>query len=102
MDVVMKQPAANMPTKNLLLDKHLDGKTYLVAEQFSLAEVCYMPFPGFPATNGNRSSASSCVVEPAPTRAAERRCHSAGEVAQRQPADFPIPSTNKTNAPIRI
>jgi len=31
----------------LILDKHLDGKTYLVAEQFSLAEVCYMPFLDF-------------------------------------------------------
>jgi hypothetical protein len=29
-------------------------------------------------------------VEPAPTRAAERRCHSAGEVAQRQPGTCPF------------
>jgi hypothetical protein len=27
-------------------------------------------------------------MEPAPTRAAERHCHSAGEVAQRQPAAY--------------
>jgi hypothetical protein len=46
--------------------------------------------PGFPAANGNRSSAGSCVVEPAPTGAAERRCHSAGEVAQRQPGICPF------------
>ena len=30
-----------------ILDKHLSGKTYLVAEQFSLADVCYMPFLEF-------------------------------------------------------
>ena len=30
-----------------ILDKQLAGKTYLVAEQFSLAEVCYAPFLEF-------------------------------------------------------
>jgi glutathione S-transferase len=30
-----------------ILDKHLTGKTYLVAEQFSLADVCYAPFLQF-------------------------------------------------------
>ena len=30
-----------------ILDKHLTGKTYLVAEQFSLADVCYAPFLEF-------------------------------------------------------
>jgi len=30
-----------------ILDKQLAGKTYLVAEQFSLAEVCYVPFLEF-------------------------------------------------------
>ena len=30
-----------------ILDKHLAGKTYLVAEQFSLADVCYVPFLEF-------------------------------------------------------
>ena len=30
-----------------ILDKQLAGKTYLVAEQFSLAEVCYTPFLEF-------------------------------------------------------
>jgi glutathione S-transferase len=30
-----------------LLDKHLAGRTYLAAEQFSLADVCYMPFLEF-------------------------------------------------------
>jgi glutathione S-transferase len=29
------------------LDKHLAGKTYLVADQFSLADLCYMPFLEF-------------------------------------------------------
>ena len=30
-----------------ILDKHLKGKTFLVAEQFSLADVCYVPFLEF-------------------------------------------------------
>jgi glutathione S-transferase len=30
-----------------ILDKQLAGKTYLVGEQFSLAEVCYIPFLDF-------------------------------------------------------
>jgi glutathione S-transferase len=30
-----------------ILDKHLAGKTYLVAEQFSLADICYVPFLEF-------------------------------------------------------
>jgi glutathione S-transferase len=30
-----------------ILDKQLAGKTYLVGEQFSLAEVCYIPFLEF-------------------------------------------------------
>ena len=30
-----------------ILDKELAGKTYLVGEQFSLAEVCYIPFLDF-------------------------------------------------------
>ncbi|HXD13009.1 MAG TPA: glutathione S-transferase family protein [Xanthobacteraceae bacterium] len=30
-----------------ILDKHLAGKTYLVGEQFSLAEACYVPFLEF-------------------------------------------------------
>src|SRR5271169_4129364 len=30
-----------------ILDKLLDGKTFLVAEQFSLADVCYVPFLEF-------------------------------------------------------
>ena len=30
-----------------ILDKHLSERTYLVAEQFSLADVCYAPFLEF-------------------------------------------------------
>jgi glutathione S-transferase len=30
-----------------ILDTHLADKTYLVAEQFSLADVCYAPFLEF-------------------------------------------------------
>ena len=30
-----------------ILNAHLAGKTYLVAEQFSLGEVCYIPFIEF-------------------------------------------------------
>jgi glutathione S-transferase len=43
----MAEAKAEIEKHLLILDKHLDGKTYLVAEQFSLAEVCYMPFLDF-------------------------------------------------------
>jgi glutathione S-transferase len=43
----MAEAKAEIEKHLLILGKHLDGKTYLVAEQFSLAEVCYMPFLDF-------------------------------------------------------
>jgi glutathione S-transferase len=43
----MDEAKAEIEKHLLILDKHLDGKTYLVAERFSLAEVCYMPFLDF-------------------------------------------------------
>jgi len=43
----MAEAKAEIEKHLLILDKHLDGKTYLVAEQFSLAEVSYMPFLDF-------------------------------------------------------
>jgi glutathione S-transferase len=30
-----------------ILEKYLQGKTFLVAEQFSLADMCYVPFLEF-------------------------------------------------------
>lgn len=30
-----------------ILERHLAGRSYLVAEQFSLAELCYVPFLEF-------------------------------------------------------
>ena len=36
------------PKRHLaILDKHLVNKSYLVAEQFTLADVCYAPFLEF-------------------------------------------------------
>ena len=44
----MAAAKAEIETHLLVLRKHLAGTTYLVAEQFSLAEVCcYMPFLDF-------------------------------------------------------
>ena len=43
----MAEAKAEIEKHLALLDKQLAGKTYLVAEQFSLAEVCYMPFLDF-------------------------------------------------------
>src|SRR5215469_868676 len=43
----MAEAKAEIEKHLAILDKHLDGKAYLVAEQFSLAEVCYMPFLDF-------------------------------------------------------
>ena len=45
--VAMAEAKAEIEKHFAILDKHLAGKTYLVAEQFSLAEVCYMPFLEF-------------------------------------------------------
>jgi len=41
------QAKAEIEKHLAILDKHLAGKTYLVAEQLSLADVCYMPFLEF-------------------------------------------------------
>jgi glutathione S-transferase len=71
----MAEAKAEIEKHLAILDKHLADKTYLVGEQFSLADVCYMPFPGVSAINGNRSSNSRCRVEPSSARAAERGCH---------------------------
>ena len=43
----MAEAKAEIEKHLAILDKHLAGKTYLVAEQFSLADVCYMPFLEF-------------------------------------------------------
>jgi glutathione S-transferase len=43
----MAEAKAEIEIHLAILDKQLAGKTYLVAEQFSLAEVCYMPFLDF-------------------------------------------------------
>jgi glutathione S-transferase len=43
--------AAKKPTERHLaiLDKHLEGRSYLVAERFTLADLCYVPFLHFRA-----------------------------------------------------
>ena len=43
----MAEAKAEIEKHLAILDKQLAGKTYLVAQQFSLAEVCYMPFLDF-------------------------------------------------------
>ena len=43
----MAEAKAEIEKHLAILDKHLAGKIYLVAEQFSLADVCYMPFLEF-------------------------------------------------------
>jgi glutathione S-transferase len=43
----MAEAKAEIEKHLAILDKQLAGKTYLVAEQFSLAEVSYMPFLDF-------------------------------------------------------
>jgi glutathione S-transferase len=43
----MAEAKAEIEKHLAILDKQLAGRTYLVAEQFSLAEVCYMPFLDF-------------------------------------------------------
>ncbi len=43
----MEEARAEIEKHLAILDKQLAGKTYLVAEQFSLADVCYAPFLEF-------------------------------------------------------
>ena len=43
----MAEAKAEIEKHLMILDMQLAGKTYLVAEQFSLAEVCYIPFLDF-------------------------------------------------------
>jgi glutathione S-transferase len=43
----MAEARAEIEKHLAILDKQLAGKTYLVAEQFSLADVCYAPFLEF-------------------------------------------------------
>jgi glutathione S-transferase len=45
--VAIAESKAEIEKHLAILDKHLAGRTYLVAEQFSLAEVCYIPFLEF-------------------------------------------------------
>ena len=46
-NVAMAEAKAEIEKHLAILDNHLAHKTYLVAEQFSLADVCYMPFLEF-------------------------------------------------------
>jgi glutathione S-transferase len=43
----MAEAKAEIEKHFAILDRHLTGKTYLVTEQFSLADVCYIPFLHF-------------------------------------------------------
>ena len=61
-----------------ILDQHFAAKTYLVAEQFSLADVCYMPFLEFlplmeitlplPSQHGRTPARSSSAVTTRPEK----------------------------------
>jgi len=46
-NAAMAEAKAEIEKHVAILDKQLAGKTYLVAEQFSLAEACYIPFLEF-------------------------------------------------------
>jgi glutathione S-transferase len=46
-NVAMAEAKAEIEKHLAILDNHLAHKTYLVAEQFSVADVCYMPFLEF-------------------------------------------------------
>ena len=46
-NAAMAEAKGEIETHFAILDKELAGKTYLVGEQFSLAEVCYIPFLDF-------------------------------------------------------
>jgi glutathione S-transferase len=46
-NAAMAEAQAEIEKHLAILEKHLAGKNYLVAEQFSLADVCYAPFLEF-------------------------------------------------------
>jgi glutathione S-transferase len=46
-NVAIAEAKAEIEKHLAILDQHLAAKTYLVAEQFSLADVCYTPFLEF-------------------------------------------------------
>ena len=46
-NAAMAEAMAEIEKHLAILEKHLAGKNYLVAEQFSLADVCYAPFLEF-------------------------------------------------------
>jgi len=43
----MAQASASIAKHFAILEQHLHGKTYLVGEQFTLADLCYIPFLHF-------------------------------------------------------
>jgi glutathione S-transferase len=46
-EAVMAEAKTEIEKHFVILDRQLTGKTYLVAEQFSLADLCYIPFLEF-------------------------------------------------------
>ena len=45
--VAIAEAKAEIEKHFAILSQHLAGRTYLVAEQVSLADICYMPFLEF-------------------------------------------------------
>ena len=85
----MAEAKAEIEKHLAILDKHLAGKIYLVAEQFSLADVCYMPFLEFlPLMEIAPPTAVAAWSQRLLARPSAS-CHAAGEVARRQAAGLP-------------
>ena len=63
-NVAIAEAKAEIEKHLAILDQHLAAKTYLIAEQFSLADVCYMPFLEFlPVTEITPSAAIAAWSE---------------------------------------
>jgi glutathione S-transferase len=60
--VAITEARAEIEKHFAILDQHFAARTYLVAEQFSLADICYTPFPGVFAADGNHSSSRRRTV----------------------------------------
>src|SRR4029077_4677274 len=105
-DAALAEARAEIERHLAILEKHLAGKNYLVAEQFSLADLCYAPFLEFlplMEITPPPTVAAWSEMERTPTRSTEHGCHEAGEVARSKgpfwPGSAPVAICRQTTAP---
>jgi glutathione S-transferase len=78
--VAIAEAKAEIEKHFAILSPHLAVSTYLVAEQLSLADICYIPFGVF-AADGNHPFNRRRSLERTAARSPERGCHKARKIA---------------------